>query len=133
MLEIKYSITPLNFSGDISFIPAIDGDIQNEDANYEEKFWDEIQSEFVDDNFNSPEAYLTMQTKKTNFHVTTAMKFDLFEGHTKITLDKSKNKITQIKRNKFVAYQVNIPVTQNKEVTLFKWAINLSSENHEKH
>jgi maltose phosphorylase len=39
---IKYAITPVNFSGEITITPFIDGDIANKDSNYDEKFWDEV-------------------------------------------------------------------------------------------
>jgi maltose phosphorylase len=36
---IRYAVTPVNFSGKITFEPYIDGDVENEDSNYDEKFW----------------------------------------------------------------------------------------------
>ena len=39
---IKYSITPQNFAGKIVVRSFLDGDVKNEDSNYEEKFWNEI-------------------------------------------------------------------------------------------
>src|ERR1700750_347824 len=40
---IKYTITPINFSGNITLTPFIDGDVVNKDSNYDEKFWDAIE------------------------------------------------------------------------------------------
>ena len=42
---ICYAVTPLNFDGDIVFTSYIDGDVKNQDANYDEKFWDIIQTD----------------------------------------------------------------------------------------
>jgi len=42
---IKYSITPLNFGGEITYIPYIDADVKNEDANYDDKFWKEVEKD----------------------------------------------------------------------------------------
>jgi trehalose/maltose hydrolase-like predicted phosphorylase len=39
---IRYAITPLNFSGTLSLTPFIDADVINEDSNYDEKFWVEV-------------------------------------------------------------------------------------------
>ena len=42
MAAITYTITPVNFSGSVTFVPYIDGDVKNKDSNYDEKFWDEV-------------------------------------------------------------------------------------------
>ena len=59
---IRYSITPLNFDGKITLTPFIDGDIKNKDANYDEKFWEEVQKETA-----FAEGYVELKTKKTGF------------------------------------------------------------------
>src|ERR1700761_4872582 len=71
---IRYSITPLNFSGDIAINAYIDGDIVNKDSNYDEKFWDGVSNE-VHDQY----AYLTLRTKKTNFEVCTGSRIVVTE------------------------------------------------------
>lgn len=38
---IRYSVTPLNREAKITFIPYIDAGIENEDTNWEEKFWNQ--------------------------------------------------------------------------------------------
>ncbi len=70
---IKYKITPLNFSGTIQASFYIDADISNEDSNFDEKFWEEI-NQTSDSNF----AQVTVITKKTGFRVTTAQCSCLF-------------------------------------------------------
>ena len=42
---IKYDVRALNFDGEITFIPYLDGNVTNEDSNYDEKFWVNISSE----------------------------------------------------------------------------------------
>jgi maltose phosphorylase len=39
---IQYKVTPLNHNGKITLIPYLDGDIRNEDSNYDEDFWVEV-------------------------------------------------------------------------------------------
>ena len=58
---IKYSITPLNFSGKISIMPYLDGNVRNEDANWEDEgaFWN-----LIDNKVRRRQAYLVMETKK---------------------------------------------------------------------
>jgi len=61
---IRYSLTPLNFSGTLEAELFIDGDVTNEDANYDEKFW-----EPVDQAVHTPYAVLSSRTKKSNFEI----------------------------------------------------------------
>ena len=61
---IQYRLKSINFTGQIEVTSFIDGDIVNEDSNYDEKFWDEI---FKEKRGN--EVYLGMETRKTMFHV----------------------------------------------------------------
>ncbi len=119
---IFYSITPINFTGNIKFEAYIDGDIKNKDANYDEKFWDEVQKETA-----FGEAYLELSTKKTNFNVATGQKLELkIEG--KVVDFQS----LPIKKEKYVGNSVEVKAEKNKEVTLIKYAVNLSSENYNK-
>ena len=41
---IKYDVRALNFDGEITFIPYLDGNVTNEDSNYDEQFWINISS-----------------------------------------------------------------------------------------
>ncbi|MDO9260504.1 MAG: glycoside hydrolase family 65 protein, partial [Flavobacteriaceae bacterium] len=61
MGAIKYSITPLNTEAKIEFNPYIDAGIKNEDANYEDLFW-EIKKTFADEN----QAFIISKTLKTD-------------------------------------------------------------------
>ena len=61
---IRYTIKALNFTDKITLTPYIDFDIRNEDANYDEKFWDE-----VDINIKPGEGYIVAEVRKTLFHV----------------------------------------------------------------
>ena len=51
---IKYEITPLNTDANIIYKPYIDAGVKNEDANWEEKFW-----EALDVNQSENDAYLS--------------------------------------------------------------------------
>lgn len=119
---IKYSVTPLNFNGEITFCPYLDVDIENEDSNYEEKFWKEIDKKVYD-----REAYLVARTKKTKFHVATGMKFNLTQDHISIDF-----KTEQIIKKKYVANSTTITCKQGQETVLYKYIANVSSEYHKK-
>lgn len=62
LAAIKYTVTAKNYTGEITFVPYLDGDIRNEDSNYDEDFWVEI-SRSVEDYFGS----LQMKTKENPF------------------------------------------------------------------
>lgn len=65
---IRYSVTPLNFSGVLEAELYIDGDVVNEDANYDDKFW-----EPVSQSAEEPFCYLCSRTKKSHFDICIAM------------------------------------------------------------
>jgi maltose phosphorylase len=65
---INYEITPLNNDAKIVFKPYVDAGVHNEDANWEEKFWEPLE---VKNSGN--EAFVTARTFKTHFTATTFM------------------------------------------------------------
>ncbi|RKS99747.1 glycoside hydrolase family 65 protein [Flavobacterium sp. 123] len=65
---INYEITPLNKDVKVIYKPYIDAGVTNEDANWEEKFWEPL-----DVKKSGNEAFVTAQTFKTHFKVTTFM------------------------------------------------------------
>jgi maltose phosphorylase len=117
---IRYQITPLNFDGKLTLTPFVDGDIRNRDANYDEKFWDEVAKET-----GYGEAYIELRTKKTGFHVLTGMKFELFRDGQRVEFQS-----LPVKLEKFVANKVSLDVRTGLEITLVKYACNLSTLNH---
>jgi maltose phosphorylase len=117
---IRYSITPLNFDGKITLTPFVDGDIKNKDANYDEKFWDEVHKET-----SFAEGYVELVTKKTGFHVVTGQRFEIFQNGQILDFQS-----LPLKAEKYVASQVTINAHENQETVLIKYACNLSSENH---
>ncbi len=65
---INYEISPLNKDAKIVYKPYIDAGVTNEDANWEEKFWEPLEVKK-----GSNEAFVTAQTFKTHFKATTFM------------------------------------------------------------
>jgi maltose phosphorylase len=70
---INYEITAINTDINIVYKPYIDAGVTNEDANWEEKFWEPLE---IKNNEN--EAFVTAQTFKTQFKVTTFMQNNIF-------------------------------------------------------
>lgn len=114
---IEYSITPLNFAGQITVSPYLDGDVKNEDSNYDEKFWEAISKEAGMGN-----GYLTIKTKKTDFYLCSAMKYDIFKDNRKIDCE-----IKVIEKEKFVGNTVSINLVKNEKLTIYKYVANVTS------
>ena len=70
---IRYSVSPLNFTGMIRFQPYLDGDVRNHDSNYEEKFWEHLSS-----HSSAGEGCVLSRTRKTEFDVAVGMKCRAF-------------------------------------------------------
>lgn len=120
---IRYSITPLNFSAKTTLSIYVDADVVNTDSNYDEKFWEEVYKES-----SEGEAIVTAQTKKTFFHVTTGMRYELHVDGKTASVDR----INKEQREKFAGNVVQLDLTEGKELVIYKYGAVLSSENHPK-
>ena len=90
---IKYEITPLNKDAKIVYKPYIDAGVTNEDANWEEKFWEPLEVKK-----GTNEAFVTAQTFKTHFKVTTFMHNTIFANGENVhispsTIDSTTDKV----------------------------------------
>jgi len=119
---IRYGITPLNYSGKIDFRAYIDGDIINQDSNYDEKFWSEVMKETSND-----EAYVTLATKKLDFQVCTGQHIRITKNGQELDF-----KSEQIEKEKYVENKLSFEVGEGEELVIYKYACNISSENHPK-
>ena len=119
---IKYSITPINFSGEIEFIPYIDAGIVNEDANYDEYFWEILQ---IEEERN--EAFILSKTLKTEFHVCTGMKVEFALNNYEINLP-----FETEKQEKSISYKYKTAVKQGDTFTIYKYGGYTQSMNYAK-
>ena len=117
---IKYTITPVNFDGEITLTPFIDGDIVNKDSNYDEKFWDEVSKDIAGDS-----GYVQLRTKKTGFEVATAMKVTVLQDDKPIEV-----KSNPVQKEKYIAAEIKLQAKKGQSITLIKYAANLSSQNY---
>jgi maltose phosphorylase len=123
---VKYSITPLNFFGSAIVTVSLDGDVSNKDSNHGEIFWNEISKET-----GHGVGFLTLETKKSvwdtvpTFKVSTGMKFDVYQAGEKVECQ-----TFPIKKEKYIANVFNINLVEDEEISIVKFAVNLSSENH---
>ncbi len=70
---IEYTAKALNFDGSVEVFSFIDGDVANRDSNYDEKFWN-----LLDTGADKGKAWLQSRTKKTDFDISMAMKCDIY-------------------------------------------------------
>jgi maltose phosphorylase len=114
---IRYSVTPLNFSGHITFEPYIDGAVKNEDSNYDETFWNILETQS-----SNGEATLLSQTKKLDFRVAFAMQWNI---------NATKIKVTSSKNNILVTNRIEVNAVQGESVLLEKYVGITSSLNYQ--
>ncbi len=119
---IRYSIEAINFSGHVTISPYIDFDIVNMDANYDEKFWNEVNKSVA-----QGKGYITAEVRKTFFQVCTGMKFKLLKNGEFLSFHADLEE-----RQKFVSNIVSVQMNQGDQLTIEKFGVNLSSENCEK-
>jgi len=117
---ISYSVRITGGSGKLELIPWLNSDVRNEDANYDEKFW-ENESSAID----GKRAAVVAQTRKTAFVVATAMEnFFTLNG-------KPAQGTTEITTTKRTAHcRFTSGYSDGDTFTVTKYAAVLSSFNH---
>src|SRR5580693_5440119 len=105
---IKYTVSPLNFDGNITVTPFIDGDVVNKDANYDEKFWDEVKKETWADG-----GYIQMRTKKTGFEVATGMLVTVLSD-----AEQLEQAFESTEKEKYVASSAKLQVKKGEKISL---------------
>ena len=118
---IKYEITPLNSDAEIIFKPYVDAGVHNEDANWEEKFWEPKNVKHSD-----KEAFVTARTFKTHFTATTFMQNAIFvdgnnQNATPTSVEESLDKVVFV-------YKISVAKGQN--VAIQKYGGYTVSMNH---
>ncbi|MBN1819872.1 MAG: glycoside hydrolase family 65 protein [Prolixibacteraceae bacterium] len=117
---IKYSVKALNFSGNLTIVSYIDGDVFNEDSNYDEKFWNERSK-----HIQGTEGCLEMETLKTGFRVCTGMTFTFYKNGELISFEPE-----NFQKEKYIESKVQIPVENGDTVVIEKLTSTVTSLNH---
>src|SRR6056300_1020341 len=118
---LSYSITPINFSGSIEICSYLDFDVENEDSNYDEKFWESVSC-----GQENGTSYVHAKTKKTGFEVSVAMRNSSTVDGAAVAWD-STTEATHM----YVCECAAFDVTQGQLLQLNKFAAVLSSMNHD--
>ena len=118
---INYEITPLNKEAKIVYKPYIDAGVHNEDANWEEKFWEPL--EIIN---TENEAFVVARTFKTHFNVTTFMQNSIFNNGNDLKLSPSNME----KTNEKIQFSYEVNVAQNTTSSIQKMGGYTVSLNH---
>ncbi|MCT8138148.1 glycoside hydrolase family 65 protein [Anaerobacillus sp. CMMVII] len=119
---IRYSITPLNFNGEVKVTSYLDADVKNKDANYDEKFWDEVAKEAT-----TNVASVTVVTKKTEYVLCSTMKTELIHNGVKVAFTPE---VTE--SEKFVAHTFAHALVEGKETVIYKYVANVTSRDYDR-
>ncbi len=117
---IEYTLRSKTANGRIELIPFVDADVINEDANYNEKFWEEVAKED-----EQGEGYVVARTKKLDFVVATGMKYQVLKNGKVIELSAGFEHKT-----KYVSQRVATDWQEGDEITMIKFGAITTSENH---
>lgn len=116
---IKYSITPLNGNFEVEYTPFLDGNVVNEDSNWDDAFWSQIGHEV-----NNGEGYIVARTNKTEFEVSTGMATKAFLDNTEQTLSS-----TDQSKEGYVESTYKVAVQKGSTLDIYKYIAVLSSLN----
>ncbi len=119
---INYEITPLNNDAKIVFKPYVDAGVHNEDANWEEKFWEPLNVKHSEN-----EAFVTARTFKTHFTATTFMQNSILLNAENLKISPINVEATKEK----VQFTYEVAVTKGQTVSLQKLGGYTVSMNHE--
>ena len=114
---IHYTVKALNFAGSITLTPYVDGNVVNEDSNYDENFWVEKSTRL-----NGSRGFVIVETKKTAFQVCTGMDFNAFLNASPI-----EPTLSGIEKEKYVGSRFTVDLKQGEELSIEKYAAIVST------
>jgi maltose phosphorylase len=119
---ISYSVTPINYSGKITFVPYLDGDVRNEDANYEEDFWDEIGRQA-----SEYKSSLVMKTKDNPFGTPTFKAATIMQA----VAEGEVLGVSVFQKPEYAENRIYLRGEQGQTVTLYKYVAVTTDRDHE--
>ena len=118
---IKYEVIPINSDAKVVFKPYLDAGIENEDTNWEEKFWETLE---IKNEENA--AFVVARTLKTKFTVATYMQNQIIVN----------NEIADVKpvevskETSKISFAYEVAATQGQTVSIHKFGGYTISTNH---
>ncbi len=118
---IKYNVTSLNTDAKVVFKPYLDAGIENEDTNWEEKFWETLE---IKNEENS--AFIVARTLKTKFTVATYMKNQIILNNEIVDV----KPVEVTKEPSKIMFSYEVAATQGQTVGILKYGGYTISTNH---
>ncbi len=116
---VRYKVTALSPLA-LTLTAGLDGNVKNRDANYDEHFWNILDTQ------TAPRAgFLLAQTKKLDFKVGLALRLDFATGAPGAEPD-------SISKPGFVANAFSVALKAGESATLTKYVAVVTSEDHDK-
>ena len=119
---IKYSVSSINYTGRISLVPILDGNIVDDADLPNLKIWNILRS-----GSTSSCAYLWTQTRREDAQVCYAMTYQFFKNNKETTAN-----LIRIEKEKQTGFSVGADVKPGDNVTLIKYTAIASSLYHER-
>ena len=117
---ISYSVKSLNFVGRISFMPLIEGDLMLTTQNITEPVWNVLQTKTQQD-----VAHLWTQTRHTDFHICTALTYEIYKNNELLNIIPIK-----IEKEKIAGFNTGTDVKAGDTLRFNKYTAILNSLNH---
>jgi maltose phosphorylase len=117
---LHYRLSAINFDAAVQLTSFLDGDVKNQDSNYDEKFWDQV-SQKQEENTD----YLVLRTKKTEFEVCTVSRTTLLNNG-------GAQELKPVSKEKYLGQTATVNLKQGGHIDLYKIVANLSSQNYDK-
>ncbi|MDR0294888.1 MAG: glycoside hydrolase family 65 protein [Prevotellaceae bacterium] len=115
---VSYSLKLLSGDAEVELMPYTNADVKNEDANYDEKFWD-----FVEQSATPSSHYVTMRTKKTDFSVSWFSQYEATANGKPVAFN-------PVEKHAWVGASAKIKAQKEETITLYKYVGITSSLNH---
>ena len=116
LLVISYNITPLNYNGNLKFEPYMNGIVEGNGIQDEEKMlWEEVSK---DNNT------LVVKTKKTDFHLATSMEIKVYENNLPKNIS-----FTTVISDCYVGNKFKMDLTEGKTIKIEKYVSCYNSQN----
>jgi len=119
---IEYNLKALNFDGTLTITPYVNGQVTNEDANYDEMFWEEVDQGLFEEG-----GFVTTKTKKLDFHVSAGMNSEIQKNGSRVSKD-GKSSCEPMT----ISQQYQLSVSEGDDLCIHKYAVVASSLNHER-
>ncbi len=119
---IKYSVSSLNYTGKLSLVPVLDGNVVDDTEHPKEKIWNILRSGATNEC-----AYLWSQTRREDAQVCYAMTYQFFKNNKETVANP-----IRIEKERQTGFSVGIDVKPDDTVTLIKYIAITSSLYYER-